>query len=77
VREYTHRSHQHERRSSPVIGNSLQTSSPPTRLLCVECQRPWLDGAQRWRLKITDDEPAETVPYCPDCATREFGPAHA
>lgn len=46
-----------------------------TELSCIECRRPWLDGAERWRLKVTDDEPRETVPYCPGCAAREFGPA--
>ncbi len=44
-------------------------------LHCIECHRPWLDPAERWRLKVTDDSPAETVPYCARCATREFGPA--
>ena len=44
-------------------------------LSCIECRRPWLDGAERWRLKVTEDESPETVPYCPECATGEFGPA--
>jgi len=42
-------------------------------LTCIECLRPWLVGSERWRLKVTCDEPRETVPYCPDCASREFG----
>ena len=42
-------------------------------ITCNECSRPWLVGAERWRLKVTDDEQPETVPYCPGCATREFG----
>lgn len=47
-----------------------------THLLhCIECRRPWLDPAERWRLKVTDDSPPETVPYCARCASREFGPA--
>ena len=44
-----------------------------TSLACIECRRPWLVGSERWRLKVTDDADPETVPYCPDCATREFG----
>jgi hypothetical protein len=42
-------------------------------LVCIECRRPWLVPAERWRLKLTDDEPREAVPYCNDCARREFG----
>jgi hypothetical protein len=44
-------------------------------LVCIECRRPWLSAGERWRLKVTDDATPETVPYCPDCATREFGAA--
>jgi hypothetical protein len=43
-----------------------------TTLRCIECLRPWLVGSERWRLKVTDDDVPETVPYCPDCAHREF-----
>jgi hypothetical protein len=46
-------------------------------LACIECRRPWLDAGERWRLKVTDEQPPETVPYCPQCATREFGPARS
>ena len=47
--------------------------SPPTTLLpsCEECRRPWLDSRERWRLYLDPDE-GLTVPYCPDCAAREF-----
>jgi len=41
-------------------------------LRCVECLRPWLVSSERWRLKVTDDVEPETVPYCPECAHREF-----
>jgi hypothetical protein len=44
-----------------------------TALVCIECRRPWLVASERWRLKVTDDAVPETVPYCPDCAHREFG----
>lgn len=40
--------------------------------VCEECRRTWLEPHERWRLYLTDDEPAEAVPYCPDCAGREF-----
>lgn len=46
-----------------------------TAILCIECLRPWVTESERWRLMVTDDAVPETVPYCPDCATREFGPA--
>ena len=42
------------------------------QLHCQECCRPWLDPHERWRVYLTDDEPAEAVPYCADCARREF-----
>jgi len=42
-------------------------------LRCCECGRAWADGAERWRLKVLfDEQPAETVPYCPGCHAREF-----
>jgi hypothetical protein len=41
-------------------------------LSCQECRRPWLDERERWRLYVDADEPGSTVPYCPDCAAREF-----
>jgi hypothetical protein len=45
-----------------------------TRLLvCQECIRPWLDPRERWRLYVDPDERGQTVPYCPQCADREFG----
>jgi hypothetical protein len=43
-------------------------------LLCQECCRPWRDPLERWRMYLTDEEQAEPVPYCPDCARREFDP---
>jgi hypothetical protein len=43
-------------------------------LSCIECLRPWLVPSERWRLKVTDELQRETVPYCPECAQREFGP---
>ena len=53
----------------------LTAATGTRQLVCIECRRPWLEPRERWRLKVTDDHPPETVPYCPDCATREFGSA--
>ena len=52
-----------------------QTTTTTHLLHCIECHRPWLDATERWRLKVTDESPPETVPYCARCASREFGPA--
>jgi len=40
--------------------------------VCEECHRPWLDARERWRMYLDSDEPAHAVPYCPECASREF-----
>ncbi len=68
-----------DRRPSPspsaasfAVSDTARTATP---IACIECLRPWLHDGERWRLKITDDAEPQTVPYCPDCATREFGPA--
>jgi hypothetical protein len=45
-------------------------------LRCVECRRVQaVSVARGWRayLTVDEDEPAEAVVYCPDCAAREFG----
>lgn len=40
---------------------------------CTECRR-WDDGTQQgWKAYLTDDEPASTALFCPECAEREFG----
>lgn len=50
------------------------TSQQKTRTLeRIECQRVWATPFERWRVYLTDDEPAEAVAYCPVCAQREFG----
>jgi hypothetical protein len=41
-------------------------------LACQECHRLWLDPAERWRMYLDSDDPPHAVPYCPDCAAREF-----
>jgi hypothetical protein len=45
------------------------------RLACVECGRVQAAGEREWRAYLTadEDEPADAVVYCPECAEREFG----
>jgi hypothetical protein len=47
----------------------------PAPLTCVECGRAQLAGERGWRayLTVDEDESAEAVVFCPDCAAREFG----
>jgi hypothetical protein len=59
---------------SPDDHTAAASTLVTTTIVCVECLRPWLDESERWRLKVLDDEVPETVPYCPACAMREFGP---
>jgi hypothetical protein len=69
---HTRADHRTSRRrtSSLKPSNTALTTTP---IVCIECRRPWVTESERWRLKVTDDGEPETVPYCPDCATREFG----
>ena len=48
------------------------TVAQTRQLRCQECRRPWLEPQERWRAYVTDEEPIESVFYCPTCATREF-----
>jgi hypothetical protein len=42
---------------------------------CAKRREVWLPAdEERWQARLTDDEPAELVFYCPECAEREFGP---
>jgi hypothetical protein len=52
----------------------LESVSVKPWLRCVECERPWLDEHERWRLRATDDDPPQLAAYCPECDRREFGP---
>jgi len=53
--------------------DSAQVTPTVTALVCIECRRRWVVESERWHLKVTDDDPPETVPYCAECARREFG----
>jgi hypothetical protein len=55
--------------------DQVSTTLGTATIACIECRRPWVKHRERWRLKVTDDAVPVTVPYCPDCATREFGAA--
>jgi hypothetical protein len=50
----------------------MNTPTVVQTICCQECRRSWLDARERWRLYVTDDDPIESVPYCPECASREF-----
>jgi hypothetical protein len=71
----------HTRGEHPVSTRRTFSLKPPDTavatmpIVCIECRRPWLTDGERWRLKVTEDSPPETVPYCPNCARREFGAA--
>jgi hypothetical protein len=43
--------------------------------VCEECRRLWHTPSERWRmyLIVDEDEPAQAVIYCPECARHEFG----
>ena len=42
---------------------------------CIECGREEASDERGWKAYLTtdEDEAAEAVVYCPDCAEREFG----
>lgn len=43
--------------------------------VCAECGREQAVDERGWQAHLTtdEDEPAEAIVYCPDCAVREFG----
>jgi hypothetical protein len=45
------------------------------RLQCIDCRRVSRDGERGSSAYLTDDEdePAEAIVYCRQCATHEFG----
>jgi hypothetical protein len=57
-----------------TMGDLPVPSTATQPLTCVECGHRWLLAYEVWRMYLTDDDPAEAVPYCPDCAKREFDP---
>jgi hypothetical protein len=56
------------------MGNLRVPGTATQPLTCVECGRMWLLAYEVWRTYLTDDEPANAVTYCPECAHREFDP---
>ena len=57
-----------------MIKSRTTTKTLQSTILCQECRRPWVDQTERWRMYVTEDAQAELVPYCADCAHREFDP---
>jgi hypothetical protein len=57
--------------SFPVAVNDDLAERPT----CAECSREQSAGERGWKAYLTtdEDEPAEALVYCPDCAEREFG----
>jgi hypothetical protein len=43
-------------------------------LACIECGRKQASDERGWKAYLTtdEDEPAEAIVYCPECADREF-----
>jgi hypothetical protein len=63
-------------RASYGSTSTATSASPMTdSLRCVECGREQADDERGWRSYLTTDEeePAEALVYCPDCAASEFG----
>jgi hypothetical protein len=56
---------------TPSMSDEFATVIAPPVLHCQECLRPWLDPRERWRLYL-DEDVQLPVPYCADCASREF-----
>ena len=56
------------------MGDELDLVTLENVLVCIECERPWLDEGERWRVYLTDDPNPRAIPYCPGCAHREFDP---
>jgi len=44
-----------------------------TLLRCLECGQLWIEATERWRTYLSNDDPRQTLTYCPECALREFG----
>jgi hypothetical protein len=57
-----------------MIDPHQQERTQVQRLVCVECEREWMDPSERWRIYVTTDEPPEAVLYCGFCASFEFDP---
>jgi hypothetical protein len=55
------------------------TRSTADRLLLAESTREQPVGDRGWKASLTtdEDEPAEAVVYCPECAARGFGDTSA
>jgi hypothetical protein len=70
---YSSAVHADERHADPAVADPAVALVAAPTLACIECSRPWLIPSERWRLKVLEEDEPETVPYCPDCFSREFG----
>jgi hypothetical protein len=63
-----------ERRYSALVEDVASPVVVAAPIACIECRRAWTSRGERWRLKVLlfEEEPAEAVPYCPECHAREF-----
>jgi hypothetical protein len=61
--------------SIALVATAVKPDHQTERLACVECGRVQAAARRGWRayLKTDEDDPAEAVVYCPECAEREFG----
>jgi hypothetical protein len=63
----------HRRRAKPPATRA-SFSDALVPLTCAECGREQRPGERGWRAYLTTDEeePAEALTYCPECAESEF-----
>jgi hypothetical protein len=62
----------HDLRNDALI-SGFETKIVVRPISCQECHRPWHDQRERWRMYVASFSPPLVVPYCPQCAQREFG----
>jgi hypothetical protein len=55
-----------------MIDREQRNLTEKRHLTCIECEREWVDAAERWRIYLTPDAQPEPVLYCADCASYEF-----
>ena len=54
------------------MDREMRSVAQTTDLLCLECEREWIEPSERWRMyAITGTDP-EVGLYCPICASYEF-----
>lgn len=56
----------------PVATNDAEHVTVIAAVHCLECERLWLEGSERWRTYLNAERPPQPLTYCPECARREF-----